>query len=79
MGIRKGRIDVGYYADFMCVDLNSMRRVNEERLHSKNPWTPFNGFDAVFPETVIMRGQTVLDRYEAIEEPPLGEFVRDLK
>ncbi|GGM78713.1 dihydroorotase [Thermogymnomonas acidicola] len=78
MGIRKGRIDVGYYADFMCVDLNSMRRVNEERLHSKNPWTPFNGFDAVFPETVIMRGQTVLDRYEAIEEP-LGEFVRDLK
>ncbi len=67
-GIRKGRIEVGYSADFFTVNFSSMRRINEERLHSKNPFSPFNGFDAIFPDTVFMRGSPVLEDGEIISD-----------
>ncbi len=67
-GIRKGKIEVGYLADFFSVKLSDIKKINEERLHSKNAFTPFNGFDAVFPETVFIRGSPVLENAEIVSE-----------
>lgn len=73
-GIRKGKIEVGYDADFMVIDFTSMKRINDNRLHSKFPVSPFNGMDAIFPSHVIMRGNLVIDRYEDIPDP-MGMFI----
>ncbi|MCL4345766.1 MAG: dihydroorotase [Candidatus Thermoplasmatota archaeon] len=66
--IMKGKIEKGYYADFVCVKFSDISRINEERLHSKNPRTPFNGFEAVFPHRVIMKGEDLIDGRDIIEE-----------
>ena len=64
----KGIIEKGYDADFVCVNFSNVSRINDERLHSKNPRTPFNGFDAIFPHRVIMRGEDVIDGKDIIED-----------
>ena len=57
---------------------SSMERINDYRLHSKNPGSPFNGFDAIFPSDVIMRGETVIEGRELIGDR-MGKYVRELK
>jgi len=78
MSIRKGKIAVGYFADLMNFDLGDLGRVNESKLHSKTKISPFNGFDAIFPRNVMMRGELVIEDHELIEDH-LGRFVNDLK
>lgn len=77
-GIRKGRIQEGYLADFMNLRFSDMKRVNQERLHSKTPISPFDGFDAVFPENVILRGEFLVEEGELVEDR-MGMHVKDLK
>lgn len=77
-GIRKGKIEVGYIADFFSVDLSRMARVNEERLHSKNSFSPFDGFDAIFPTEVFIRGSPVLEDGEIISDRQ-GLFLGEIK
>lgn len=78
MGIRKGMIQLGYFADFMAVRFSETTRVNQDRLHSKTPISPFNGFQAVFPHSVVMRGDLVLENNEFVGERN-GKFVGNLK
>ncbi len=66
-GIRKGRIEKGYAADFCAVKFSDMKRINQERLHSKNPFSPFHGFDAVFPQDVFVGGVQVISHGELVE------------
>lgn len=73
-GIRKGKVEVGYQADFFSVDLSRIIRVNEERLHSKNTFSPFDGFDAIFPDYVFIRGSPVLEEGEIISDRQ-GKFL----
>lgn len=73
-GLRKGMLQVGYSADFMCVDFSSEKPIDQDRLHSKVTVTPFNGYSAIFPSDVVMRGETVLEKYELIEDH-LGRFI----
>ena len=47
---------------------DDMTRLNEERLHSKLPISPFNGFDVLFPRDVFIRGECVISSGEIIEE-----------
>ena len=78
MGIRKGMIQLGYFADFMAVRFSESTRVNQDRLHSKTPISPFNGFKAVFPHSVVMRGEIILERNEFVGDRN-GKFVGNLK
>ena len=78
MGIRKGMIQLGYFADFMAVKFSETRRINQDRLHSKTPISPFNGFQAVFPHSVVMRGEVILEGNEFVGERN-GKFVENLK
>jgi dihydroorotase len=76
--LRKGEIETGNYADFISVDFSSMERINDYRLHSKNPGSPFNGFDAIFPDDVIMRGESVIEKRELVNDRT-GKYVKDLE
>jgi len=66
-GIRKGQIKEGYYFDVMSFRPSEIRRINEDKLHSLCPVSPFNGFTAVFPSDVFVSGNRVLERGELIE------------
>lgn len=78
MGIKKGLIEPGYMADFMVVKFSDVRKINQDRLHSKTPITPFHGFNAIFPHTVIMRGEAVIEGGELVEDRR-GRFVGSLE
>ncbi|MDD1670676.1 MAG: dihydroorotase [Methanomicrobiales archaeon] len=56
----------GNRADFALYP-KEVTTVHAEGLHSRCGWTPFEGMEAVFPETVILGGRIVLHR---------GDFTR---
>ncbi|SCL97126.1 dihydroorotase [Sporanaerobacter sp. PP17-6a] len=45
MGIRKGKIEVGYDGDLVLVDLNKKRRIDGSKFLSKGKNTPFDGME----------------------------------
>lgn len=74
-GLQKGILEVGYSADFMSFRMNNLRRINPERLHSKNPFSPFGHFEAVFPDSVMLRGEIILERGESVDDR-LGQYIQ---
>ncbi len=56
-----GGIEVGNFANLAVFDLKKVSEVKAERLHSKCGWTPFEGFEAIFPDKVYLRGKEVLE------------------
>jgi dihydroorotase len=76
-GIRKGKIEIGYDADFIAIDFSNLKRLNDNRLHSKRTVSPFNGFDVVFPSDVYIRGRKVIENYELIDDPN-GKYMPSL-
>ena len=59
---RKGRVAEGMDADLVLVDPGTTHEIRGERLHSKCGWTPFEGFEGVFPELTTVRGTVVYER-----------------
>jgi dihydroorotase len=59
---QKGRIEPGADADLVLVDPDAVIEIDAADLHSKCDWTPFQGFDGVFPEWTMVRGTRVYDR-----------------
>jgi dihydroorotase len=75
---RKGNIAEGVDADLVLVDPDSPRPIRGDDLHSKCGWTPFEGWEGVFPDLTIVRGQVVYERDGAQERfgEAVGENVR---
>ena len=59
LGLSRGRIAPGQPADLIEVDSKATRPVVLERLHSRAGWTPYEGWDAIFPHRVWRRGELV--------------------
>ena len=59
--LNKGRIDVGMDADFAVFDFRNSVRIDARRLHSRCGHSPYGGFSAVFPDTVIIRGEVQVE------------------
>lgn len=59
-GLNKGRIEPGYDADLAFYDIADTVKVEADMLHSKCGWTPFEGFDAIFPKGVMLRGKMIV-------------------
>jgi dihydroorotase len=56
----KGKIEVGYDADLVLVDLNNYRPVLREEVLSKCGWSPFEGWELTgWPEYTLVGGQVV--------------------
>lgn len=74
----RGRVEAGNYADLVLVDPDAVEEIRADDLHTKCDWTPFEGWDGIFPEWTMLRGKLV---YEADSTEPFGpargENVRD--
>ena len=72
----KGRLAVGYDADFTLVDMGARRRIEESWIVSPCGWTPFAGMDITgWPIATILRGHAVM-RDDEVLGTPLGRLVR---
>ncbi|GAB4573015.1 MAG: dihydroorotase [Rhodothalassiaceae bacterium] len=57
----KGRLAVGYDADYTLVDLKSRWRIEEDWLASRCGWSPFAGMELTGrPVMTVLRGRTVM-------------------
>ena len=74
-GMNKGRIAVGYDADFAVFDMHSSRRISADDLHSKAGHTAYEGMEAIFPDTVIVRGNIQIQDGEFCGEPVGVDYV----
>lgn len=72
----KGRLARGYDADFTFVDMGVKSIITAASLHSKAGWTPYEGFEAIFPKAVMLRGNVILDGTEFYAKRGTGQFVR---
>ena len=70
LGIPQSGFFPGARADFAIFGRDIVR-IDPDDLHSKASWTPFEGFDAVFPGTVIMGGVPVLHKGEFFPGTPV--------
>jgi dihydroorotase len=72
----KGRIALGYDADFTLVDLKCRRTIENKWIASRCRWTPFDGMTTTgWPRATIIRGQIVV-RDDALVASGKGEPVR---
>jgi dihydroorotase len=68
--VNKGRIAVGYDADFTLVDMGASREITEDWIASPCGWTPFAGHRCQgWPVGTIVRGNVVMRDGEVLGEP----------
>ncbi|MDF3073049.1 MAG: pyrC 1 [Alphaproteobacteria bacterium] len=72
----KGRIALGYDADFTLVDLKTRRRIENKWIASKAGWTPYDGMTVIgWPTATIIRGHIVM-RDDQLVATPQGAPIR---
>ena len=75
----KGRIALGYDADFSIVDLRARRVFRNDWIASVSGWTPYDGQAVTgWPINTVVRGCCVV-RDEALTGEPQGTAVRFLE
>jgi dihydroorotase len=74
MGLNKGRIEVGMDADLIAVDMRNISEIRGDDLHSKCGWTPFEGWEAIFPMATFLRGELVAKESE-MQETRRGKLI----
>jgi dihydroorotase len=76
---RKGRVAVGYDADFTIVDLKRVETIRNEWIASRCGWTPYDGKQVTgWPIGTIVRGTRVMWDGDLVT-PSRGEAVRFLQ
>ncbi len=74
--VGKGRLAVGYDADFTLVDLKCQRVIENDWIVSPCGWTPFHGMQVTgWPAATVVRGHVVMQDDEALGSP-VGRLVR---
>ena len=68
----KGRIALGYDADFTVVDLKARRTITNDWMETRCGWTPFDGMTVIgWPRATVVRGAIVM-REDELLGPPAG-------
>ena len=75
LGVPMGRIAVGHRANLLVVDPKERATVRAERLPAPVGWTPFEGWEAVFPQEHYLDGGAIVLGGEYVGRP-VGKFVR---
>ena len=70
---QKGQIAAGNDADLTLLD-PTPKPIDADTLHTKCSWTPFDGFDGVFPIFTMVRGRIVFE--DGRFGDPIGQNVR---
>jgi dihydroorotase len=75
----KGRMAVGYDADFTIVDLKRRQTIANDWIESRCGWTPYDGLTVTgWPVGTLLRGRRVMWEAEILGSPA-GEPVRFLE
>lgn len=75
----KGRIALGFDADFSIVDLRAQRTIRNDWIASVSGWTPYNGLCVTgWPIHTVVRGHAVVRDEALADAPPKGEPLRFL-
>jgi len=75
LNLPKGKMEVGRDADFIVVDMKKTQTISAEALHSKCGWTPFEGFPAIFPSMMFIRGEKIIDDHQLLVKQGFGKYV----
>lgn len=75
LNIPKGKIQPGYDADFIIVDLQQETKITADMLHSKCGWTPFEAFPAIFPSHLFIRGEKLIEDGEIQMRQGFGRYI----
>ncbi len=68
--VGKGRLAMGYDADFTLVDLQARRTIEDSWIVSPCGWTPFNGMTVTgWPMATVVRGNVVMRDGEVLGAP----------
>ncbi|MBK9321843.1 MAG: dihydroorotase [Bdellovibrionaceae bacterium] len=71
----KGRISLGYDADFTVVDLKKERTIENKWIASRCGWTPYDGMKVTgWPTHTILMGKTIMENDQIIA-PHCGQGV----
>jgi dihydroorotase len=73
--IPKGDIVVGNDADLIVVDMKVEHTVQADRIHSKCGWTPFEGWPALYPSHLFVRGEPLIADYELQSRQGFGHSI----
>ncbi len=71
----KGGIKPGLHADLMIVDPWSIRDDWESSLETSLDWNAYTDYPALFPETVIRRGEIVVEK-SSLKSPSTGHILK---
>lgn len=76
LGVKnKGRIQIGFDADFTIIDLKKQRTITNDWIVSKSNWTPFDGYSVTgWPVSVFLKGKLAMQD-DQIVLPNSGEAV----
>ncbi len=69
---RYSGVEVGNFANLAVFDMSDVVRIREDMLHSKAGWTPYEGFEAIFPKVVMIRGVEALRDGEVLVDKGFG-------
>jgi dihydroorotase len=67
-GLAKGKIAPGYDADLIVVDMTHSTIIKADNLHSKCGWTAYQDMPGIFPQTVFLRGQLMVENGSQVGE-----------
>ncbi len=74
---RKGTIAVGSDADLVIFDPDKKQTLSVETHHSTCDYNLYEGTEVTgVPETVLVRGQLIIDNGELVAQPGTGKFVK---
>lgn len=65
----KGRVEVGYDADLVLVDMEMMAEIEAKNVQSKCGWTPYEYFNLKgWPVLTMVNGEVVMDKRKIVGE-----------
>ena len=74
LGLPKGRIAEGCDADLAVYDPREMKKISGPG-QSRCGWTPYEGFEAIHPSYVFLRGEMLVERGVVVGSRGQGRYV----
>jgi len=77
---QKGNLLPNADADIILVDMTKTKQIKTDELHSKQPFTPFDGMGITgWPVATFLRGIQIVKNGTIIQEKPIGHLLKPLK